>query len=345
MPIRLPEVVTVTAHGYDALREEIRRGELVRVRPGAYLPAAGRPTVAWRRVRKRVLARCVAVAEKLTTPFAFSHTTAALLHGWDVTLRDEAVHVVQTVNPGRGQAPDVVRHVCTTLDSQEVVLVQGLPVTGPHRTILSCALRLPADDALVVVDSGHAHVADMSTFRRHESEERQAALRERLAAELTALGPARGVRSARAVLALADGFADGPGESRMRWAALAAGLPIPVCQAELWVDGAQYFADAAWRVAGPERTRLVIAEFDGDVKYRGQDGADAVVREKRREDAIRRRHRAEFARLDTPTVNRPERAAQQILDAFPDGYRPTLHPRPDLQVRRSARSGRGGAWS
>ncbi|WP_420115036.1 hypothetical protein [Pseudactinotalea sp.] len=150
----------------------------------------------------------------------------------------------------------------------------------------------------------------------------------------------RGVRQSRAILDLADGFAANPAESRMRWVALRYGLPVPLCQYELWVDGQQYFTDNLWIVDGPDGPRPVVAEFDGALKYCGAEGAAAVVREKKREDAIRRRHRAEFARLTWPTLQRPDAAFREMLEAFPPGTVPVLQPRPELEPRRPRRGAR-----
>lgn len=333
MVIELPDVVSVSRYGYDALRPEIRRGDIERFRPGAYLhtPPPGDPL--WRRRHRTMLARCVAVATTLTTPFAFTDVTAAALREWSVPLVDDAVHIVQVVNPGTGCAPDIIRHVSSSLDAQGIVSIDGLPVIGEEQTVIACARRLQPDDAFVVVNSAFGKLARMSKFRRAESLERQEVLRVRLQARLAELGPARGVRAAREVIALADGFSEWPGESRMRWVALAAGLPLPICQHELWVDGERYFADATWSGHGPDGPWLAIAEFDGDIKYGGAGGSQAVVEEKIREDAIRRRHRAAFARLDTPTVAQPARALARILEAFPEGCVPPLKPRRLLQVR------------
>ena len=340
MAIELPDVVLVSDHGYDALRPEIGARELELLRPGAYLrpPAAGVPT--WKRKKQRRLARCVAVAAKLTTPFAFTDVTAAELRGWSVPGGEERCHIVQTSNPGSGCTPDIVRHISASLEPWEVTWINGLPVVGEDATILECARRLPAGDAFVVVDSAFGHLAQMSKFRRTESDARQAVLRARLLERLAELGPARGVRTAREVIALADGFAEWPGESRMRWIAIAGRLPLPRCQDELWVDGNQYFADAAWRGRGPRGAWLAIAEFDGAIKYGGSRGPQAVVEEKNREDAIRRRHKADFARLDTPTIGRPDVALRRILEAFPEGAVPPLQPRRLLQVRPTRRRDR-----
>jgi hypothetical protein len=126
----------------------------------------------------------------------------------------------------------------------------------------------------------------------------------------------------------------------MRWVALQGGLPAPVCQYEIWVDGRQYFADAAWFVEQEGDQIPVIAEFDGEKKYRGAAGADAVVDEKRREDAIRRRFRARFVRLDSATVRRADRAFAEMMAAFPAGRAPRLAPRRELSVLPHPRSRR-----
>lgn len=338
--IELPEVVTANRYGYDALRPEVRAGELERFRRGAYLRPALPGTPEWEQRRRELLARCVAVAEKFTTPFAFTDVTSAALRDWFVPGYDETVHIVQTVNPGTGCTPDVIRHVCPTLEPQEVEWLNGLPVVGAEPTILTCARRLAPEDAFVVVNSAFGDLADMSKFRRAESEARQAVLRTRLQERLARLGPARGVRVAREVIALADGFAEWPGESRMRSIVLAAGMPVPVCQHELWVEGQRYFADATWSGSGPAGPWLVVAEFDGDIKYRGAESSQAVVAEKKREDAIRHRYSATFARIDTPTLRRPEATLQRILDAFPPGCVPPLGPRRSLQARPTRRRDR-----
>jgi hypothetical protein len=87
---------------------------------------------------------------------------------------------------------------------------------------------------------------------------------------------------------MADGKADGPGESRGRWLFRASGLPAPILQYEvLRADGTIVgVSDWAWREYG------LLGEFDGRVKYGrllkpGESAGDAVFREKRREDELR----------------------------------------------------------
>ncbi|HET8600569.1 MAG TPA: type IV toxin-antitoxin system AbiEi family antitoxin domain-containing protein [Segeticoccus sp.] len=91
-----------------------------------------------------------------------------------------------------------------------------------------------------------------------------------------------GGREALVMARMADKRSESVGESRLRLAFSA--LQIPVEPQFKVMDGDRVIARSDFRVKG---TRLLI-EFDGLVKYRGQDGADAIVREKKREDQVRR---------------------------------------------------------
>lgn len=335
---RLPDIITAQSYPPGALRREINADELTRIRPGAYLESAQlRDAPAWKVRQTRILAGCLAAADKLTTTFAFSDETAATLHEWSTSTIDDSISIVQRHNPCAGP-PGLVRRVDPRAVATRILTEHGLPVTPPEQTVLDCARLLPPDRALIVVDSAFNSIAEMSYFRekRRASLDRQARLRASLLEQLAQLGPVRGVVQARAILEHADGFGMTPGESRSRWIALRGGLPVPTCQYELVVDGKVYFADMAWTGVLDGMPWLVIAEFDGDIKYRGAEGPRVVSEEKAREDAIRRRHGAYFARLTTADNRRPDHALRLILEAFPDGSVPVLEPRRLLSARPSA---------
>ena len=89
------------------------------------------------------------------------------------------------------------------------------------------------------------------------------------------------------VVGLADARHQSAGEARTAHLLWRAALPTPIPQYEVW-DGGELLGivDFAWPEMG------VILEFDGKVKYEkylreGESAADAVVREKTREDRIR----------------------------------------------------------
>jgi hypothetical protein len=102
----------------------------------------------------------------------------------------------------------------------------------------------------------------------------------------TALRTARwgpGRRDARIAVELAEARTESPGESWTRVLFVSLGLPTAEPQVEI--------RDERGRLVGrvdflfqPQRT---IVEFDGLVKYGGAEGRQALVEEKRREDALR----------------------------------------------------------
>lgn len=89
-----------------------------------------------------------------------------------------------------------------------------------------------------------------------------------------------GVRKLRAVLDLADSGSESPGETLTRLALVRGGLR-PISQVRITTRERTYRVDLLLEL---ER---VVVEFDGAVKYEGLQGREALVAEKRREDALR----------------------------------------------------------
>lgn len=286
----LPQVLLSRELGYAQLRGSYARGELLRVRRGAYRTDSSEAT-RWQARERALLARCVAVAAQLTCSYAFSHATAALLHGWPAPA-DDVVDITQGSHPSRCRGGDIRRHSTQAFrdGSLDVVEISGLPVTGPWQTVLDCVRTLAPRDAFILADAALTDLADMDKFRRTESERRQHEVRAQLQERLSASGASRGAVRARAVLEHADGFSGSPGESWVRWLALTAGLPVPVCEWEVWVEGRQYFTDVTWLANGPDWPRRALAfEYDGEGKYgnRPDVAVRTVLKEKQREDALR----------------------------------------------------------
>lgn len=246
----------------DVLR---RAGAVERLRRGAYVevtPSRGPAQDA----RRRALGRIRAVAAQTTLDAWFSHESAALIWGLPVLHVTERTHVRQLTRPGRRGADSLVRHHGPLPDPDRDV-VAGLPVTSLARTAVDCACTMPARDALVVLDGALRAGADPDA----------------LAAVLRARPRGRGVARARTVLALADGRAESPGESMVRWEMHAARLPDPVPQTEVVTRRGRYYLDLGW----PDWR--VGLEFDGRVKYSGDLGStatQAVLAEKLRQEAI-----------------------------------------------------------
>ncbi len=323
MPIELPEVMTTRDHGFDTLRPAIQAGALTRLRRGAYIrpdPAQAR----WERRRTMMLARCVAVAATYTTRFAFSHETAALLHGWSVATVDDRIRLIQTVNPGGVGTDDVERHVRAQLVDDDVIVIEGLPATAAVRTILDCARFLPADRALVVVDSAFRRLARVSVHRWEKSVVRQERLRATVLRRLPASGRCRGWYG----LAPSSPLARVSRTRRRRAGCVGSHSPRAfrnrMCSIVCSSRARQFFTDLGWEGEGPAGRWLLVAEFDGAVKYAGDErdparAARIVLEEKEREDLIRRTAApiVRFERFTTADLLDPPAVGQRLRNAFP----------------------------
>lgn len=301
----LGEVVLARRHDAHGLAARHRRGEVERVRWGAYLPSAPTQGPA-RDARRRMLARVEAVHAQLVVPHWFSHESAAVLWGCDTVRLPEAVHLTQDGRPARRGRDAVIRHH-GGVPGPERAEVHGLPVTSPERTVLDCASSLTPDRALVIADSALRRGADADAIDRM----------------LGARAGRRGVARARAVLALADGRAESSGESLVRLAVHDHGLPAPDLQVPVRTRRGRFLLDLGWVVP------RVGVEFDGFVKYTGAFGStapEAVFAEKQRQDALEdegwRILRATWDDLRTPVTlaTRVARALRQA-SAEVEGFR------------------------
>jgi len=280
--VMLPEVHLGRHIGKDVGRRAKLDG-LTRIRPGAYVWV---PTglSGWEEKRFLALARCAAYGAQLRAEVTFSHQTAALLHGLPLWSYGDKTYAYQPYGWSGDGDPTLVRRA-GRLDDGERETIQGLPVTSLERTATDCVRSMHPRDALVVADAVLRRLAEVSRHDRDASLNRMADVRAQLMERLAALGPARGVVQARAVVAAANGFAESPGETVQRWIAVSRGLPEPDLQVPVHTRLGLFYLDGAWHGDG---WRLGL-EHDGSVKY-GGDGAEAacvVEQEKEREDAIR----------------------------------------------------------
>lgn len=276
------------------LRRGVRRRLLVKVRHGAYLHAD-----VWAALdevgRHAVLTR--AALRTLAGKVAASHHSACALHGmdlWDVEL---GVAHVTRVDGGAGRTEgDVVHHEGLLLDD-EVQQLGSLDVVRPARAALESALLSGIERGLVTVSSG-LH--------------RQLFEAEELAAQQLLMQSWPESRHLQVVARLADGRVESVGESRCLFLFWSGGLPMPELQFEVR-DGHRLVGtvDFAW----PEHRLLV--EFDGRVKYGrylrpDEDPGDAVFREKRREDYLRRVTGWRVIRLTWSDLADPARVAMML---------------------------------
>jgi hypothetical protein len=211
---------------------------------------------------------------------AVSHVSAAILHRHDVWgIPLGTVHLTRPGHGGGHRRRWIHTHV-SPLRPDEVMEIDGIPVTTPARTVLDLARAAGMESSVVTAD--HAlHIKSVTPEELEDARQR-------------AMGWPGMVRAAR-VLAFADGLAESPGESRSRLHIARAGLPKPRLQVHIWSADGFYLG----RVDFWFEEFRTVGEFDGRVKYGrmlaekdlAENVAEKIGRivfeEKRREDAIR----------------------------------------------------------
>lgn len=259
-PAALTRSAVLLAGGSDAeLRRAVRRGTLLRPLRGGYVPpdrvVARDAFYAYREADKLLVASHSALAV-LPRGSALCDETAAFL--WCGLWPPDGEPRVLVPAPARCSRRPHTHIREGTLGADDVAVIDGLRVTGGTRTALDLACRARRGAALAALDAllraGATSPAELLT-----------------ALEGRARG--RGVCQARALVPLADGRAESPGESIIRLALLDAGLgpvelQVPVC-------GGRYRVDILVR-------RRVIVEFEGS----HHDRPDTQWADRRRFNAL-----------------------------------------------------------
>ncbi|NMM23103.1 MAG: hypothetical protein HHJ11_06345 [Phycicoccus sp.] len=252
--------------GYTSvsLSRLVASGDLFRARAGCFVD--GRLfTDASPETRHALTAR--AVSRGYPPRHAISHVSALTIHGLPLlNIRADAVHLTLTgpgcprTLPGLRVHPELPDSVARQRDSCRVVhpavaIVQSAAVAGIAAGVAA------ADGALF---AGQVTKDDLE-----------------IALRIARLGPGRA--DARTAVDLADGLAESPGESWARVLFVSLGLPTVEPQVEIRDERGKFVG----RVDFLFRAQRTIVEFDGLVKYACADGRQALIDEKRREDALR----------------------------------------------------------
>ncbi|KAA0097641.1 DUF559 domain-containing protein [Mycolicibacterium sp. P1-18] len=167
--------------------------------------------------------------------------TASALHGAKWVDDDEAVELIW-----RNQhAPRGVVTRNERVESDEIVVVDGISVTTTARTALDLGRHLGRDAAVTRLDA-LAHATGISA-----ADVEPLLIRHR---------GSRGVRKARDAIALMDAGGTSPKETWLRLLVLDAGLPKPKCQ--LMVHNGDYYPLAYLDLGWDEY--MVAVEYDGD---------------------------------------------------------------------------------
>ncbi|MFJ3957637.1 hypothetical protein [Arthrobacter sp. NPDC090010] len=226
--------------------------------------------------------------------FAYSHSSAARLQGFQLWHADEFVHVTCRSNacPERF-GPDVRTHQIPIAET-EIQFSSGVGLTTVERTVVDCCRILDLEGSLVIMDQALRAGAD----------------RGRLAGYAERQKGHRGVVNLRQVLELGDGRSESMGETRTRFLLWLMNVSPPVPQFTVWTDRGSRRIDFAW----PELK--VALEFDGKSKYFAQVPTDQAIAEER----IRERRLMElgwqFVRLDWQDLENPEAVKRRIHRAW-----------------------------
>lgn len=175
----------------------------------------------------------------------------------------------------------------------DIVEVEGRPVVSPAWAVVDAARDAGVIPGVVAADCA---------LRRHLTS------MDELSDVVGRLRHAARIGRAVATVRLADGRSESVGETRLRLLLTAADLQVEP-QFKVIVKG-EVLARSDLRVKG---TRLLL-EFDGMVKYQGQDGPLVLAREKRREDRVRP-HGWTFERVVNDDFLRPRVLVARIRSA------------------------------
>lgn len=235
-----------------ALQRRAAAGTVVSPVPGLFASAR-----TWEGLKADARSLFVARGLQQAHPdWVFCGPTAALAYGIDVSY-SLLGRVHRAVTPdGRGSDRGfVVRHgiLVPGADRDQALVVGGLRVTSPERTVFDCLRWTDFPHGLGIVDSA----LRTGVVRRSELDEFFSHASSRL----------HGRDLALATLSWTDSRSENGGESIARARMLLLGYVCPELQVEVprvMEDGAPYRADYCWvRADG----RVILGELDGGCKY------------------------------------------------------------------------------
>jgi hypothetical protein len=250
------------------LRAAVRAGNLLRLTPGVYVEP-GDQFAGHRGADRLYRLRSIAVAtSEGAGGFPLSHMSAAAMHDLAL-LHPDRTRVHLTSGLGSGGAVSADRHLHPSpLGPDDTTVIDGVTVTSLVRTAVDVATMSNFAQGLTIFDAALRAGAAREDLRACLADRRY------------------GVRAARRALLYAHPGSESVGESWSRAQMIEAGdIPGAYLQREFRCPGGKYRCDFCW---GDK----LIGEFDGKTKYgrlrrEGESVADAVLREKRREDELR----------------------------------------------------------
>lgn len=272
----------------------VRDTSLHRVRHGAFVLgealAEANPSESYRlKVAAVLLARAAPSKQKRPQGVVrASHHAGVAVHG--LPLFDCDLGVVDLdAKVAHGSRRGIVR-VHRQREGDVVAMVRGVRASSVATCLVQTAAKSGVTAGVVAMDAA-----------LHEGLVSREAVRERAAA----MNLRYGARAVDLMLEFADPACESPGESRTRLILRSLGI-VFVAQAEIKDDG--FYARVDFLVG------KVVVEFDGAVKYASASGRAELMREKRREDELRRLG-YEIVRLTWADLADPVRVGRLIREA------------------------------
>ena len=286
------------AAGYDDnyLARLVKGQQIDRIRQGAY---ARHDTWSSLDTRGRHSLLSDAVVSQYDEDIALSHGSAVLRHeGPDHGLDLSAVHVTHLLTKsGRRNVAGVVHHE-GAVGVLDVTRLNGHWLTSPARTVLDVAIQYGLEVGVVVADD-FLH--------------RKLVTKPELCQLYDTVKDWPGALILHLVIERCDGRSESVGESLGKLFFRKQRLPMPELQHEVFHPHGQLAGrtDFAWPEFG------VLGEFDGLRKYlrlrrEGETIAQAVMREKQREDLLRELTGWMFIRFIWSDWFRAERTAARV---------------------------------
>lgn len=189
---------------------------------------------------------------RLHPQWIFSYSSAALLHGLDVSYKIlDTVHIMTSVESHSRDAQGIRHHFMHSGLSNEVQSIDGIRVTTLPRTVFDCSRYFPFELSLGIVDSALRNSA-LTPFY--------------LLVFCDGKKKFRGVREARTAISYGNDLSENGGESFARARMISMGFAAPQLQKEFTdhITKQRYRADYVWTRS--DGTTL-IGEYHGMQKY------------------------------------------------------------------------------
>jgi hypothetical protein len=298
------------AAGFDVreIQRFVQRRQWVRLRRGVYVEAVLLPDDE----AARHILDLRAVLLRLRPEVAASHITSAALSRAALLEPDFSLVNVTRDLPGSSRTEAGVRHHDASLPSGQLTKIDGILTTSAARMAVDLARELPYEAALIATESAlNKGLATLAELRE----------------VLSYCADWIGARNAGRVVSFASPFSESPGETLTRIAFDVLGLPQPEQQV-LVFDDAGFIARVDFYV----EEHHTIGEFDGAVKYAGEDGKQVVIDEKRREDRLRQAGAQVFRVGWAESFNKSPSIRRKALAAFERAHHSNI--RPTYRIKR-----------